>query len=93
MKKIFSFALTLVSTAFFFGCSADSQFTSDIAPPAWDNELPLDDGGSGPGGGPGRIQYCYVYMYGEYICEQLSSDLTADVCDYYGGNVVNSCPR
>jgi hypothetical protein len=93
MKKIFVFALVLVSVAFFFGCSADGIFISDKEPPTWEGEPSSTNPSTGPGGG--GEQYCSFYEISERenMCEKLDGQLTEDICKgILNGTVVNSCP-
>jgi len=91
-KKLF--ALVLISAAFFFGCSADSSFTSGIPTPAWDGEPsttghPGQGPGPGPGGGP---QYCAYKWYGILdSCEEIDESFTKEDCDSNNGKIVSSC--
>jgi len=91
-KRIF--VLAFVSAAFFFGCSADYSFNSNIAPPAWSGTPSTNDSTGVPitptDPEPVLEEYCDLPAYA--YCVILDEQMTLELCDESGGSIVNECP-
>jgi len=103
-KKIFSFALVLASTAFYFGCTADGVkgqqcwiipkgATEPVCLPI-DDMITTDFCSSGNGliindcDNPPQLQFCYNGV----MCLVINSSMTIDQCyDNIGGIAIDNC--
>jgi len=89
-KKIF--VLAFVSAAFFFGCSADYAFNSNVTPPAWSGTPSTDNGGKKPDPTEPPEEVIYCDLPGYQYCVLVDEQMTLELCAEDGGDIVDKCP-